>query len=44
MTDPGSNLVRVYAHTLDLTRHAPVTYSVIEEIVEGFVEAFFGLC
>jgi hypothetical protein len=25
----------------DLTRHLPVSYSVIEEIVEGFVEGFF---
>jgi hypothetical protein len=26
----------------DLTRHIPVAYSVIEEIVEGFVEGFLG--
>src|SRR5665647_533543 len=26
----------------DLTRHIPAAYSVIEEIVEGFVEAFLG--
>jgi hypothetical protein len=27
----------------DLTRHIPVAYSVIEEIVEGFVEGFPSL-
>jgi hypothetical protein len=27
-------------HLPDLTRHIPGTYSVIEEIVEGFVEGF----
>src|ERR1700690_2133814 len=27
-------------HLPDLTRHLPVAYSVIEEIVEGFVEDF----
>ena len=27
-------------HLSDLTRHAPATYSVIEEIVEGFIEGF----
>jgi hypothetical protein len=29
-------------HTPDLTRHLHPAYSVIEEIVEGFVEKFFG--
>jgi hypothetical protein len=27
-------------HMPDLTRHVPAAYSVIEEIVEGFVEGF----
>jgi hypothetical protein len=27
-------------HLPDLTRHLPAYYSVIEEIVEGFVEGF----
>jgi hypothetical protein len=30
-------------HLPDLTRQIPAAYSVIEEIVEGFVEEFFGL-
>ena len=28
-------------HVPDLTRHLPAAYSVIEEIVEGFVEGFY---